>query len=129
MQNRINVISSEILVESFRVFQSILTNDSIMAKLELQGKQGTVRFDNQLLDGYEKVFDEISDYASRGQFQNLILDLTSTRKITSSGVAKLLTLKNLMDHFGVKLEVMNLHPPLLDVLKKFKVDVMLKIRS
>ncbi|EQA36142.1 hypothetical protein LEP1GSC047_3339 [Leptospira inadai serovar Lyme str. 10] len=100
-----------------------------MAKLELQGKQGTVRFDNQLLDGYEKVFDEISDYASRGQFQNLILDLTSTRKITSSGVAKLLTLKNLMDHFGVKLEVMNLHPPLLDVLKKFKVDVMLKIRS
>ncbi|TGK17469.1 anti-anti-sigma factor [Leptospira fluminis] len=100
-----------------------------MAKLELQGRKGTVRFKNHLLDGYEKVFDEISDRASRAQFEELVLDLGQTKKITSSGVAKLLTLKNLLDHFGIRLEVVNLQSSLMDVLKKFKVDMMLKIRS
>lgn len=100
-----------------------------MAKLTIQNKQGLVRFENQLIDGYEKVFDEISEQASRAHLQNLTLDLTPTKKITSSGVAKLLTLRNLLDHFGVKLEVINLQPSLLDVLRKFKVDEMLRIRA
>ncbi|PJZ70131.1 anti-anti-sigma factor [Leptospira perolatii] len=100
-----------------------------MAKLIIQGKQGLVRFDNQILDGYEKVFDEISERASKAQFQVVVLDLSPTKKITSSGVAKLLTMKNLMDHFGIKLEIVNLQAGLLDVLKKFKVDAMLKIRA
>ncbi|EPG67894.1 STAS domain-containing protein [Leptospira wolffii] len=100
-----------------------------MAKLTIQNKQGIVRFENQLIDGYEKVFDEISEQASKAHIQNLTLDLTPTKKITSSGVAKLLTLRNLLDHFGVKLEVINLQPNLLDVLRKFKVDAMLRIRT
>ncbi len=100
-----------------------------MAKLTIQNKQGLVRFENQLLDGYEKVFDEITEQASKAHILNLTLDMTPTKKITSSGVAKLLTLRNLLDHFGVKLEVVNLQPPLLEVLKKFKVDAMLRIRT
>ncbi|EIE00139.1 STAS domain-containing protein [Leptospira licerasiae] len=100
-----------------------------MAKLTIQNKHGIVRFENQLLDGYEKVFDEISEQASRAHIQNLTLDMTPTKKITSSGVAKLLTLRNLLDHFGVKLEVVNLQPALMDVLRKFKVDAMLRIRA
>ncbi|MBW0434308.1 anti-anti-sigma factor [Leptospira yasudae] len=93
-----------------------------MSKLKLEGKSGKVMIDTTVIDGYDKIFDEVSKSASSGSLTDVEFLLDSVKKITSSGIAKLLTLKNLMDNYGVKMKIKNLSPDLLEVLKKFKVD-------
>ncbi|MCG6168179.1 anti-anti-sigma factor [Leptospira sp. FAT2] len=93
-----------------------------MSKLKLEGKSGKVMIDTTVIDGYDKIFDEVSKSASSGSLTDVEFFVDSVKKITSSGIAKLLTLKNLMDNYGVKMKIKNLSPDLLEVLKKFKVD-------
>ncbi|MBM9575751.1 anti-anti-sigma factor [Leptospira sp. 201903070] len=93
-----------------------------MSKFNVEGKSGKVFIDTTVIDGYDKIFDEVSRKASGGAISDVEFQVESVKKITSSGIAKLLTLKNLMDNFGVKMKIKNLNPELLEVLKKFKVD-------
>lgn len=93
-----------------------------MSKFNVEGKSGKVIIDTTVIDGYDKIFDEVSRKASSGIISEVEFQVESVKKITSSGIAKLLTLKNLMDNFGVKMKIKNLSPDLLEVLRKFKVD-------
>ncbi|MDI7174758.1 STAS domain-containing protein [Leptospira santarosai] len=93
-----------------------------MSKFKIEGKSGKVTIDTQVIDGYDKIFDEVTKDASTGAVSDVEFFLGPVKKITSSGIAKLLTVKNRMDHYGVKMKITNLNPDLLEILKKFKVD-------
>ncbi|MDV6237050.1 anti-anti-sigma factor [Leptospira ellisii] len=93
-----------------------------MSKFNVEGKSGKVLIDTQVIDGYDKIFDEVSKKAATGTLTEVDFMMDSVKKISSSGIAKLLTVKNLMDNYGVKMRIKNLSPDLLDVFKKFKVD-------
>ncbi|TGK38601.1 STAS domain-containing protein [Leptospira gomenensis] len=93
-----------------------------MSKLNVEGKSGKVLIDTQVIDGYDKIFDEVSKKASNGALTEVDFMMETVKKISSSGIAKLLTVKNLLDNYGVRMRIKNLSPDLLDVFKKFKVD-------
>ncbi|EMJ90463.1 STAS domain-containing protein [Leptospira kirschneri] len=93
-----------------------------MSKFKIDGKSAKVTIDTVVIDGYDKIFDEVTQSASKGTVLDVEFLLEEVKKITSSGIAKLLTVKNRMDHYGVKMKIKNLSPDLLEVLKKFKVD-------
>ncbi|XDD48827.1 STAS domain-containing protein [Leptospira sp. WS92.C1] len=93
-----------------------------MSKFNIEGKSGKVLIDTSVIDGYDKIFDQVSQKASTGALSEVEFHVESVKKITSSGIAKLLTLKNMMDNYGVKMRIKNLNANLLEVLKKFKVD-------
>ncbi|EMN14515.1 STAS domain-containing protein [Leptospira borgpetersenii] len=93
-----------------------------MSKFKIEGKFGKVTIDIPVIDGYDKIFDEVSKDASTGALSEVEFFLDPVKKITSSGIAKFLTVKNRMDHYGVKMKIKNLNPDLLEILKKFKVD-------
>ncbi|PJZ56667.1 anti-anti-sigma factor [Leptospira barantonii] len=93
-----------------------------MSKFKIEGKFGKVSIDTPVIDGYDKIFDEVTRTASSGSMSEVEFTVESVKKITSSGIAKLLTVKNMMDNYGVKMRIKNLSADLLEVLKKFKVD-------
>ncbi|ASV09738.1 anti-anti-sigma factor [Leptospira interrogans serovar Canicola] len=93
-----------------------------MSKFKIDGKSGKVTIDTVVIDGYDKIFDEVTQSASKGTVLDVEFLLEAVKKITSSGIAKLLTVKNRMDHYGVKMKIKHLSPDLLEVFKKFKVD-------
>ncbi|EKO16027.1 STAS domain-containing protein [Leptospira kirschneri] len=93
-----------------------------MSKFKIDGKSAKVTIDTVVIDGYDKIFDEVTQSASKGTVLDVEFLLEEVKKITSSGIAKLLTVKNRMDHYGVKMKIKDLSPDLLEVLKKFKVD-------
>ncbi|EMN01845.1 hypothetical protein LEP1GSC021_1633 [Leptospira noguchii str. 1993005606] len=93
-----------------------------MSKFKIDGKFAKITIDTVVIDGYDKIFDEVTQSASKGAILNAEFLLEAVKKITSSGIAKLLTVKNRMDHYGVKMKIKDLNPDLLEVLKKFKVD-------
>ncbi|EJO70479.1 MULTISPECIES: STAS domain-containing protein [Leptospira] len=93
-----------------------------MSKFKINGKSAKVTIDTVVIDGYDKIFDEVTQSASKGTVLDVEFLLEEVKKITSSGIAKLLTVKNRMDHYGVKMKIKDLSPDLLEVLKKFKVD-------
>ncbi|EMO41902.1 hypothetical protein [Leptospira noguchii] len=93
-----------------------------MSKFKIDGKSAKITIDTVVIDGYDKIFDEVTQSASKGAILDTEFLLEAVKKITSSGIAKLLTVKNRMDHYGVKMKIKDLNPDLLEVLKKFKVD-------
>ncbi|EMI71098.1 hypothetical protein [Leptospira noguchii] len=93
-----------------------------MSKFKIDGKSAKITIDTVVIDGYDKIFDEVTQSASKGAILDAEFLLEAVKKITSSGIAKLLTVKNRMDHYGVKMKIKDLNPDLLEVLKKFKVD-------
>ncbi|EMO55900.1 hypothetical protein [Leptospira noguchii] len=93
-----------------------------MSKFKIDGKFAKITIDTVVIDGYDKIFDEVTQSASKGAILDAEFLLEAVKKITSSGIAKLLTVKNRMDHYGVKMKIKDLNPDLLEVLKKFKVD-------
>ncbi|EKR71881.1 hypothetical protein LEP1GSC041_4320 [Leptospira noguchii str. 2006001870] len=93
-----------------------------MSKFKIDGKFAKITIDAVVIDGYDKIFDEVTQSASKGAILDAEFLLEAVKKITSSGIAKLLTVKNRMDHYGVKMKIKDLNPDLLEVLKKFKVD-------
>ncbi|EMJ93270.1 STAS domain-containing protein [Leptospira alstonii] len=93
-----------------------------MSKFKVEGKSGKITIDTPVVDGYDKIFDEVTQDASNGVVTDVEFFLDPVKKITSSGIAKLLTVKNRLDNYGVKMKIKNLNPDLLEILKKFKVD-------
>lgn len=78
-----------------------------------------------MLDGYEKQFGEIQNEASKQSIRTVELNVSAVRKITSSGIAKLLSTKKLLEDYGVDMKLTNVETELKNLLEKFRLSKIL----